>query len=79
MNHHRVPSLSAISISLVIFGTAIFLRAPSCYESLWVDELHSAWCVWGTFDQILERAESGPSDSHLFLGPLALETSSRTK
>ena len=68
MNHHRVPNLTAISISLVIFGAAIFLRAPSCYESLWVDELHSAWCVWGTFDQIVERAEVGHQTPIYFWG-----------
>ena len=68
MNHHRAPNLTATSISLLIFGTAIFLRAPSCYESLWVDELHSAWCVWDSFDEVLERAEVGHQTPIYFWG-----------
>ena len=38
---------------------AIAARLPSCSESFWVDELHSAWSVWGTFGEVAPRAAEG--------------------
>ena len=35
------------------------IRIPSCYESFWVDELHSAWCVWGSLSDVAPRASIG--------------------
>ncbi|MGB7346370.1 MAG: glycosyltransferase family 39 protein [Pirellulaceae bacterium] len=43
----------------VVFVVAILIRLPSCYESFWVDELHTAWAIWGDFGQVAERAEVG--------------------
>lgn len=59
MNAQQPYRIPAASISLLVFFLAIFLRAPSCYESLWLDELHSAWCIWNTFGDVGIRAEAG--------------------
>ncbi|MGV3485856.1 MAG: hypothetical protein ACO1RT_15670, partial [Planctomycetaceae bacterium] len=43
----------------VVFVVAAAVRLPSCYESLWLDELHSAWAVWGSFAEVASRAAAG--------------------
>lgn len=35
------------------------MRLPSCYESFWLDELHSAWSVWGSWSEVAPRAAAG--------------------
>lgn len=42
-----------------VFLLAVLVRLPACYESLWVDELHSAWAVWAGLGEVAERAEAG--------------------
>ncbi len=32
---------------------------PSCYESFWLDELHSAWTIWGNLSDVAPRADAG--------------------
>jgi mannosyltransferase len=59
MNHYSPTRISACLISLFVFVVAILVRAPSCYESLWIDELHSAWCIWGSFGEVSTRATAG--------------------
>src|SRR5438093_12902502 len=49
------PLLSAIGISLV----AAALRIPPLGESLWLDELHTAWCAVGPLDEVVRRAAIG--------------------
>src|SRR5206468_6541242 len=46
---------AAISISLV----AAALRIPPLRESLWLDELHTAWCAVGPLDEVARRAAIG--------------------
>lgn len=42
-----------------VFMIAVAVRWPSCGESFWVDELHTAWCIEGTLGQVVERAAIG--------------------
>ena len=56
----QASSSKTIAITAaVIFAFAIFLRVPSCYESFWLDELHSAWVVWDGISQVYPRAVIG--------------------
>ncbi|MDE0863435.1 MAG: hypothetical protein OSA98_06580 [Rubripirellula sp.] len=60
-------AFTALSV-LAVFSAAIFLRLPSCYESLWVDELHSAWIVAGDFSRVYQRSVIGhQSPCYFFL------------
>ena len=47
---------------------AIAIRVPSCYESFWLDELHSAWCVWDSFGEVFPRADIGHQTPFYFAG-----------
>src|SRR3954447_6651418 len=47
--------LIAIGVSLV----AAALRALPLGESLWLDELHTAWCAVGPLDEVARRAAIG--------------------
>jgi 4-amino-4-deoxy-L-arabinose transferase-like glycosyltransferase len=49
------PLLTAIGICLV----ATALRIPPLGESLWLDELHTAWCALGPLDEVARRAAIG--------------------
>lgn len=57
------PSLpSNIGLWLVACAAALLAfctRWPYVGESLWVDELHSAWSVWGDFGEVAQRAAWG--------------------
>jgi len=61
-------TLSIAAGSIVVFAVAVALRLPSCYESLWVDELHSAWCVWDDLSDVAPRADIGHQSPFYFLG-----------
>lgn len=63
-----VATLSIAAGSIIVFAGAVALRLPSCYESLWVDELHSAWCVWGGLSDVAPRADIGHQSPFYFLG-----------
>ncbi|QDT08842.1 glycosyltransferase family 39 protein [Planctomycetes bacterium K23_9] len=54
--NHNWPTLVWAT---VVFVVAVLIRLPSCYESFWVDELHTAWAIWGDMAQVAERAEVG--------------------
>tara|TARA_R110002049_G_scaffold2750_9_gene22364 strand:- start:34066 stop:35664 length:1599 start_codon:yes stop_codon:yes gene_type:complete len=54
--------------AIVMFLMAIALRVPSCSESLWVDELHSAWTVWGEWKDVFPRAQIGNQTPFYFAG-----------
>ncbi len=54
------PSRRVVAIwALAIFVLAVCLRVPSCYESFWLDELHTAWAIWGDLGAVSQRAEAG--------------------
>lgn len=52
---NRMTVFAAVAVML----SAIGLRLSSCYESLWLDELHTAWCIWGNFGDVSSRAANG--------------------
>lgn len=56
-----------VAASIIVFLIALLLRIPSCYESFWVDELHSAWCVWGDLGEVADRAEIGHQSPFYFI------------
>ena len=45
--------------SIAVLAIATALRMPSCYESFWLDELHSAWTVWDGLSEVASRADRG--------------------
>ncbi len=54
-----------------VFVIAVAVRWPSCGDSFWVDELHTAWCIDGTFDQVGERATIG-NQQPFYFGALSM-------
>ena len=50
---------TALLWSVIVFVIAVLLRLPSCYESFWVDELHTAWTIWDGLEQVAGRAAMG--------------------
>lgn len=59
---------SIVIASIVVFAIAVTVRVPSCYESFWVDELHSAWCVWDSLSDVFPRASVGHQSPFYFFG-----------
>jgi mannosyltransferase len=55
-NQSRLPVYLACSLVFVI---AVLVRVPSSNESFWLDELHSAWTVWGPLAEVSDRAMAG--------------------
>lgn len=55
-----------IAVAGVVFAIAVAVRLPSCYESFWLDELHSAWIVWGGFGDVAARACEGHQSPFYF-------------
>lgn len=49
----------SLAIACIVVAFAIWVRVPLCLESFWVDELHSAWSVWGSFGEVASRAAIG--------------------
>ena len=45
--------------SIAVFTIAVLLRLPSCYESFWLDELHSAWIVADDVGSVYQRSVLG--------------------
>src|SRR5262245_22942566 len=57
----RWPLVAASTLTL--FAAA--LRLWHARESLWLDELHTAWCALGSLDEVVPRAAIG-NQSPLF-------------
>ena len=63
----RAPNRWAVSVAaLVVASIAIAIRWASCFESFWLDELHSAWAVSGEFSEVVERASLGNQTTGYF-------------
>ena len=56
----------ACLLAAVVFLTAFFIRLPSCTESLWVDELHSTWTIWGELSEVDACARMGNQTPYFF-------------
>ena len=54
-----------IAMVLIVVVTAAF-RLPSCRESFWLDELHSAWAVSDAFSEVAPRAAIGNQTTGYF-------------
>lgn len=66
--HDSSPSIRSLVIGAAIVSTlAVTVRLPSCYESFWLDELHSAWCVWDTLGEVSPRADIGHQPPFYFV------------
>ena len=52
-------SRGLLALAAAVLTLAVATRAPVIAESFWVDELHSAWAVSGTFDEVRQRAAQG--------------------
>lgn len=50
----------------VVFVIAVALRLPSCFDSLWVDELHTTWTIWGDLSDVQARARLGNQAPYFF-------------
>jgi hypothetical protein len=61
LNSNATPSQSlAVLVSLLLItAIAVFLRAAQAGESLWLDELHTAWVVAGEVKDVIPRAYLG--------------------
>ncbi len=55
-----------LMVSLVIAIVAALVRVPSCHESFWVDELHTAWTIHDGFAEVLPRAQAGHQQPYYF-------------
>ena len=63
------PSNHSILCAVIsVFAVAIFVRMPSCYESFWLDELHSGWVVWDGIDDVYPRSVIGHQSPLYFYG-----------
>ncbi len=56
-----------VAVSAVVALTFAF-RWPSCGESFWLDELHSAWTVHGSMSDVAWRAGQGNQTTLYFRG-----------
>jgi mannosyltransferase len=52
--------------SIIIIAVVIALRLPSCGESFWVDELHTAWTIHDDLADVLPRAHIGHQQPYYF-------------
>jgi hypothetical protein len=54
-----IPMAVTALVATAVFAFATLVRLPATTESLWLDELHSAWAVWGDFGDVRQRAAMG--------------------
>ncbi|MEE2640284.1 MAG: glycosyltransferase family 39 protein [Planctomycetota bacterium] len=53
----RLPA--ELGLLLLLTAAGLFLRWIDIHRSLWLDELHTSWCVSGTLSEVAERASDG--------------------
>ena len=63
--HLPQPALAALAL-ITVAGAA--LRLLQAQESLWLDELHTAWCASGSLGEVAERATAGNQSPLFFWG-----------
>jgi mannosyltransferase len=59
-----IPGWSILLLALLL-AASVYWRASAAQESLWIDELHTAWCAGGPFEEVAPRAAIG-NQSPLF-------------
>ncbi len=50
---------SGYVVPVVLAVLALLLRAAGVFESLWLDELHTAWAAWAGWTEVAPRAAIG--------------------
>jgi mannosyltransferase len=68
MERSTARAIGIAVASLVVFAVAVTLRVPSCYESFWIDELHTSWVVWDSLSDVSPRANLGHQSPFYFAG-----------
>ncbi|MGB7324622.1 MAG: glycosyltransferase family 39 protein [Rubripirellula sp.] len=68
MQSTRAHLVGLLVATVAVMTIAVVVRLSSLHESFWVDELHSAWCVWGSFSDVLPRAGEGNQSPVYFAG-----------
>lgn len=63
---HRRVGLTWLLLLIALVGAAARWRQLD--ESLWLDELHTAWCVTGTWDEVAVRSRLGNQSPCYFWG-----------
>lgn len=63
-NHGGAAAIGGVAA--LVAAVALVMRLPSCGESFWLDELHSAWAVGGSFSEVAPRAAMGNQTSGYF-------------
>ena len=58
--------IAAVLVSFLVCALAILFRVPSCDESFWLDELHSAWVIADGWDEVSGRAAIGNQTPYYF-------------
>lgn len=66
MERSRLSGITILAAASLVFAVALWLRIPSCYQSFWLDELHSAWTVWDDLGSVFSRAEAGHQSPFYF-------------
>lgn len=61
----KSPSTGWILLGILAVGT--FLRCYSIHHYVWIDELHTAWCVAGDYFDLVQRARLGNNMPTYFL------------
>ncbi len=59
-------SLSLMIAAILVAVTTVALRLPSCFESFWVDELHTAWTIQDGLADVISRAQIGHQQPYYF-------------
>lgn len=49
----------ALGLAIAVFFVSLAIGFPSCRDSYWVDELHTAWCIDGALREVASRAAMG--------------------
>ena len=62
----RQPQRVLVVLMAVVFLVAFAIRWPSCGESFWVDELHTAWCAFADWGEVGTRAAIGNQQGGYF-------------
>ncbi|EMI54365.1 hypothetical protein [Rhodopirellula sallentina] len=65
-DHGRQPQRVSMVAMVVVFLVAFAIRWPSCGESFWVDELHTAWCAFADWGDVGTRAAIGNQQGGYF-------------
>ena len=67
-NRDPLKLRTTLVLASLVFAVSVAVRIPSCFQSFWVDELHSAWCIWDSLAEVTPRATAGNQSPFYFYG-----------